>query len=305
MILSFPIGTFLVFNSELGEEINYDYPISGFDFLLSGIGVQVPIEFELGDGFIVLWSVYLIIFSISILGPQKDFVRTLSPIISEGEKPLYTNYMITMIRWFSILILVSVLINFVQEGFGIITEAPFKQNNLIQFFDVSKAPLIEEIGFRVLLIGIPLFAFYSHRFSIGKFFKTLWFPYAHLHTVENKRAVLLIIVVAVFFGLAHIISGDSWSSGKFVQASASGVIIGWVYFRYGLAPALLIHWSTNYFIFSYVYFIAEINLISVKEAFSHSFIGSLEILFVITGIISLILMIVSSQYLKREKKLEI
>ena len=50
--------------------------------------------------------------------------------------------------------------------------------------------------------------------------------------------------------MLHIVfSDDAWSTGKLAQAAASGIIIGWVYFRYGLVSAVLIHWATNYFIF--------------------------------------------------------
>ena len=66
--------------------------------------------------------------------------------------------MIGVTKWFSILVLVSALINFVQEGI-VIEIPPLDDNDLIQFFYVSLAPLIEEFGFRLILIGIPLFAF--------------------------------------------------------------------------------------------------------------------------------------------------
>ena len=77
----------------------------------------------------------------------------------------------------------------------------------------------------------------------------------------------MIVVVGIFFGAAHIISGEPWSLGKFAQASASGIIIGWVYFKHGFPSAILVHWATNYFIFSYVYFLADINEISIKMLF--------------------------------------
>ncbi|MFB5597460.1 MAG: CPBP family intramembrane glutamic endopeptidase, partial [Nitrosopumilaceae archaeon] len=165
-------------------------------------------------------------------------------------------------------------------------------------------PIVEEIGFRVLLIGVPLFAMYSHRISAKHFFKSLWHPFENLHVYKTKRVISLIILVAVFFGVAHIISGESWSSGKFAQATASGIIIGWVYFRYGFAPAVLIHWATNYFIFSYVFLVADINFITVTEAFSHSLINTLEILFVISGIVSVGILILSYFHSKREKNID-
>jgi membrane protease YdiL (CAAX protease family) len=115
----------------------------------------------------------------------------------------------------------------------------------------------------------------------------------------------LIIIVAVFFGLLHIISGEPWSNGKFAQATASGIILGWLYFRFGLISAVLVHWATNYFIFSYVNFISQVSLISVEDAFSHSLIGTMEIIFLISGILSISIMSLKYFYSKRKPSLEV
>jgi hypothetical protein len=251
MVLSFPLGAYVMFQSELGDDINFEYPIKPFELF----------TIEIGDAFIVLWSTYIIFFTIAMLGPKQEFIKTLSSFLSYGKLKTQKNYMVAVTKWFSILILVSAIINFIQEGFGVSTTPPAVENDLIQFFYVSLAPITEEIGFRVFLIGIPLVAFYSHKTSIKHFFKGLWSPSDNLHIYESRRAIILIIIVAIFFGLAHIISGEPWSSGKFAQASASGMILGWLYFRYGLISAILVHWATNYFVFSYVNFISQVNLI--------------------------------------------
>ena len=80
-----------------------------------------------------------------------------------------------------------------------------------------------------------------------------------------KKVLLVIVTVGILFGAAHIFSDEAWSTGKLAQAVASGIIIGCVYFRYGLVPAILIHWATNYFIFSYGLIVADINQISTKK----------------------------------------
>ena len=58
MILSFPAGAYLVFNSEIGDDITYEYPMDGLNLFLAGIGFEVPIKFELGDGFAVIWCTF-------------------------------------------------------------------------------------------------------------------------------------------------------------------------------------------------------------------------------------------------------
>ena len=195
------------------------------------------------------------------------------------------------------------MINFIQESFGIVTQPPESTNDLILFLAVTIAPITEEIGFRVMLIGLPLFAIYSYRSSFRTFFKALWHPYQNLDIPEHKKAILIIIAVGIFFGAAHIISGEPWSNGKFAQAAASGIIIGWVYYRYGLISAILIHWATNYFIFSYVFMISEVNGISIDSAISHSMINTLEIILVVTGIVSIAVIIMNFINSKNESKI--
>jgi len=304
MVLSLPIGAYVMFNSDVGDEINFEYPISGLDFFSDETSFEFLDYFEIGDIFIVVWVIFVILFSISIMGPKKNFLETLVPIMTQGKHLLQTNYLVAAIKWFSILILISGIINLIQESFDITIEPPSFKNELTQFFYISVAPLIEELWFRVLLIGIPLYLMYSRKASFQHFFKSLWNP-SNLDVNETKKAIILIVVIGIFFGAAHVFSGEAWSSGKFAQATASGIIIGWVYFRSGLVPAILIHWATNYFIFSYVYLVAEINMVSVQEAFSHSLIMTLEILFVSLGIISIAIMIVRNHYFKKEEKLEI
>ena len=304
LLVSFPIGIFVVFESDIGGDINYEYPFTHLDLFVGTELYQAPIDLSIGDVFVVLWILYLVLFVIAILGPKHDFMKTLSPLISLGRYDPRLNYMLGITKWFSILILISAVINFVQEGFGIEIVPPLDDNDLIQFFYVTFAPFIEEFVFRILLIGIPLFGLYSHKSSIKYFLQCLWNP-TSLHVHDSKKAILLIIFVGLLFGFSHIAFGDSWSEGKFAQATASGIILGWVYLRYGFVASLLIHWAMNYFVFSYVTFISQINEISIETAFSHSLMSSLEILILMAGVFSICILFVNRFYSKKESDLEI
>ena len=220
-------------------------------------------------------------------------------MISEGSYKIQDNYIVAVIKWFSILVIVSGGIIAVQEFVGISIEQPEAPNQLIQFFDISLAPIIEELGFRVVLIGLPLFMLYSHKLSFKFFVKSLWWPWKNLRNVNMKKALSVIVIVGILFGAMHIFSDEAWSTGKLAQAIASGIIIGWVYFRYGFVPAVLIHWATNYFIFSYGYIVADINQISIGDAFSHSLLNTLELMLVVTGIISVAVLVLNYVYSRK------
>ena len=304
LLVSFPIGIFVVFESEIGGDINYEFPLTNLELFNGTELYQAPIDISIGDVFVILWTFYLILFVIAILGPKHGFLKSLSSIISFGKYDTNSNYLINMIKWFSILVLISILINFVQEQFSIVTIPPLVDNDLIQFFYVSLAPLVEEFGFRLVLIGVPLFVIYSHKSSIKYLIKCLWNP-CNLDIHDSTKAIFLIVFVGFVFGFAHIALGESWSEGKFVQAAASGIILGWVYLRYGFVVSLLIHWATNYFIFSYANFISQLNFISIEAAFSHSLMSLLELLFLITGSLSICILLVRRFYSKRVSDLEI
>lgn len=286
MILSFPIGLYVMYNSDIGKEINYQYPINGLDLFVGGIGYKVPFSFEMGDAFVIAWTIFLILFTISYCGPDESLLKTLSNTMSRGWQSFRGNAMANMMTWFSILILFSLIIDSVQQMFGIKIDFPTSTNDLVRFFQLGISPLTEETGFRVLLIGVPLFLMYSHSASWKTFFKSLWRPAKYLGISDYKKAMVLIITIGLLFGVAHIISGTPWSPGKVTQAAMAGVIIGWVYVRYGLAPAILIHWATNYFLFSYLFFISSLGQSTAITDSSNPFSNTLEIILVGTGIIA-------------------
>ena len=299
MILSFPIGAYVMYNSDIGKEINYQYPINGLDLFFGGIGYKVPVSFDMGDAFAISWIIFLILFSVSYFGPEDSLLKTLSNMMSKGLRNFRGNALVNMMTWFSILILFSVIIDTVQQSFGVNIESPASSNDLVRFFQLGLSPLTEETGFRVMLIGIPLYLMYSHSASWKTFFKSLWRPAKYLGISSYKKPMILIITIGLLFGVSHIISGTPWSAGKVTQATVAGIIIGWVYVRYGFAPAVLVHWATNYFLFSYLYFISSLSQSTTVSDSSNPFSNTLEMILVGTGIIAITIKIL--EYIESKK----
>jgi len=289
MILSFPIGAYLFFNSQIGKSIDHALPVTELDFI-----EQLDIEWlswlGIGDVFVVVWVTFLILFVIASMGPKKNFIRVLSPIMSGSYESQDGSYLVQAIKGFAIIVVLSGLIDLAQQGLGITITPPVFENDLTGFLGITVAPLVEELGFRVVLVGIPLFLLYSHRASAKLFFKSLWSPSANLPITNQKKAIILVVLVGVMFGAAHVLS-DQWSNGKFAQAAMAGIIIGWVYYRYGFVAALLIHWATNYVVYSFAYLVASINETRVMDSFSHSLIQTIEVIIVLTGALAIALSI--------------
>ena len=100
-------------------------------------------------------------------------------------------------------------------------------------------------------------------------------------------------------------------TGISLAASAASSIGGFIvmsqapmplFSSYGLITAILIHWATNYFIFSYVFAMSEITGISVESAISHSMISTLEIILVVTGIVSIAIVIMNFFNSKKDER---
>ena len=152
---------------------------------------------------------------------------------------------------------------------------------------------------------MELFFFFTHKFSVNHFFNSLWNPNRNLHVYDLRKVLFMVVLGGIFFGFAHILSAESWSEAKFAQATASGIILGWLYFRFGLITSILVHWGMNYFIFSYVNYISQINNITIEAGFSHSLINTMEIIFLISGIFSLSILILNYFNSKKVPQLKI
>lgn len=286
LVFSFPIGAYLFFSSDLGGDIDHRYPLGEFEFVKS-LGWQWAYQIEIGHVFAATWAFFVIMFAVAALGPNRSFLRVLSPIMAGTTQSQDGNYLVHAIRWFSIIIILSLIIDGVQQLFGITTAPPEFGNDLTQLLSVSFAPIIEEVGFRIILVGVPVFLLYSRKASARLFARSLWSPSTALPISDTRKAVAVIIASAVLFGVAHVLSDQGWTSGKIAQATMSGIIIGWVYVRYGFVAAILIHWATNYVVFSYGYLVANVNNVRVMDAFSHSLLQTIEAMLVVAGALSL------------------
>ena len=65
MLVSFPLGMYAIFNSDIGDDIDYTFPLEKFDIFIAGVNVQVPLEYQIGDLFTIFWSIFIILFVIS------------------------------------------------------------------------------------------------------------------------------------------------------------------------------------------------------------------------------------------------
>lgn len=256
IIGSFVIGPLLIFFSYIGNPVFWNDEVQ-LDFLLFYIFGVTNIHYNLGVVFTLFWFVYLVCFIYCFYKPilvtkinyilEKIFYRH----TSLNTQSIFDNFLIITILWFSAYFVISILIDVIQQLIGINLGSPLIDNPLLSFFYLTAAPLNEEIFFRILLLGVPFFVIFVPN---GKniLLRTLIHPSKTIPFKQHKLGIsLLIITNAFFFGLSHVLFGGGYEIGKITQAGLGGLVLGWLYYRYGIASAIIFHLISNYVLFSY------------------------------------------------------
>ncbi|MFN4336408.1 MAG: CPBP family intramembrane glutamic endopeptidase [Candidatus Nitrosocaldus sp.] len=279
MFISYPLGAYLVFHTSMGS--GYREPIDEF-YMFMPLPVHVQVKISVGDLFILLWCTYLLLFTILLLSP-KSILSSIVRLVSNSTTVRGNDLTIT-IAWFSIFVASSTAIDLVQSMFGIEMGSLEYDDRLRYFVDATITPFREELGFRLILIGIPAYLFLAKQGST--LLSVLWRPYEYVR--HDKSIYMLIVGSAVLFGFAHIIFSTGWGYGKVTQATLGGLILGWLYYRYGLHTAIIAHWAANYLPLTYLFASDILG--------SDAILNVLELLLVSNGIVAIALILES--YLK-------
>lgn len=244
MILSFPLGLYIVFISDLTKNS------------INTLGE--PVVNLLRGLFITLWLVYLVLFIKAIYGPRLPLNKVPRLALNHEFKSIFDNTLSTLAVTFSALFSITFFIMLLQESAGIQTGSLPPLDPILMFVLTSIAPIEEEIIFRVAIIGTISIILLFTRGRHFSPFKVLWHPSNYISEL-GKKADTKIIYFSIFisgalFGYAHVAFGAGWEIGKVTQAFLVGIILGLIYFFYGFHGAVLLHWSFNYFMDSFYYF---------------------------------------------------
>ncbi len=249
MILSFPLGLYIVFISDLARNA------------INIFGEQI-VNFVRGL-FIIVWFIYLVLFVKAIRGPRLPLNKVPRSTLNYGLKSIFDNTLSTLSVTFSALLLITVFITLLQNSVGIETGSIPEIDPVLMFISSSIAPLEEEIIFRVAIIGTLSVILLSVRGIRFNPLKVLWHPARYFSELGRKAdtriAYFSIFVSGALFGYAHIAFGAGWEIGKVTTSALAGIILGLIYFFYGFPGAVLLHWSFNYFLDSYYYFYEAIK----------------------------------------------
>lgn len=168
---------------------------------------------------------------------------------TDGFGALFSNTLLATVAALGFLAFTILVIDTLETAGGV-PVGGLSGDAMNLFLSLTIAPLREEFGFRVLIIGlIAAFA------SIGKpwrsALKAIWRPSVAYEDVQNNtvtKAALgfALAASALTFGLVHVTSNSGWEIGKLPEAAYAGVVLGYIYIRYGFHAAVLVHWGIDY-----------------------------------------------------------
>ncbi|MDG6974682.1 MAG: CPBP family intramembrane metalloprotease [Nitrososphaerota archaeon] len=259
-IFSFPAGVYTVFHSGLSTQ--YSSSTLVLTYLWVGPApVLIPYPAALGELFVLLLGIYAALIAYTGLQETRPLQATKDAFAGGAgrflKSPLFV--VLTAIGFVSF---TGVVITDVSQALLGSVGNPFSNADpLLTFYSLTIAPLREEIGFRVVLIGAVAFLL-----SAGRPFKTalkaLWRP-----SVLFEGAAVGGVATAIFwaafagsavtFGVCHVNcvgGGGGWTWAKFPYALWGGVVLGYLYVKYGLPVAILTHWGVDYLGTVYSYF---------------------------------------------------
>jgi hypothetical protein len=255
VILSIPAGVYAVFSNRLSQ---VSWTSLGHPYLWVGpVFETLPfITISAGYWFLLLTGAYCLFLGIAVWQRQRP-VSAIRSSFRQGVSSLMSSPFLVVIIGTGFLSFSAYLIDNIVASTGTGIGGPIG-DPLNIFVGFTTAPLVEEFGFRMLLIGVVALIL-----SIGRPWRdalgALWRPSRALEgfAVGTGGTIILWAATAfsaVTFGACHVFCGTTWDIGKFPEAAFGGLVLGVLYVKYGFHVAVLVHWGIDYFGSAYAFF---------------------------------------------------
>lgn len=197
--------------------------------------------FWLNVGMVALYSVF--------------FLAMLSLGISRWKGPFLENPIVYYGGLVSFGLIMSVLITVIELAAGIqiggtSIETGIQQHPYLSYVQLIYAPFAEELGFRIIPLGLLTVYFVARKRGTG-LDKISSFLLPGL--IRKKYGIkltyadyVLIVATSIIFGLAHFLSG-AWDPGKIISAALVGLILAFGFIKFGIFVDVPMHWFFNGF----------------------------------------------------------
>jgi hypothetical protein len=258
LVASIPFGTYAIFSPHLSTSgYTYQTQTSGIPVYVGLIALELPLTPTFGALFLFLTALYSVFIALAAV-QGGGFVRALRSTSREGIGALLRNPLSATIMILGATLLATIILDLFQTSVGV-PAGGLSGDAYELLVSFTLAPLIEEVGFRFFLIGVPLFVvLLLTRTDLARAARSLWRPSAAWDArsdepegvptfgVAKPLVYLLMVVSSVLFGLAHFLSGSGWDVGKVSEAALDGFALAYLYVRYGLHAAIIFHWAVDF-----------------------------------------------------------
>lgn len=293
--VSFPAGAYSVFSGRLSQNITSSTPIRPF-YWVGPAFEFVPFLVGAGVWFALFMAVYAAFFLYALL--QKERLGSaIGRSFRSGFPALMTSpFMVTIVSIGFLTFTASMIDVLVSSSGAPIGGPTGDPMGLLLSFTFS--PLVEELGFRVILIGtVALILSLSRPWKSA--LAALWRPSRAIEGFAVGSGASIIIWAAtsfsaITFGVCHVTcSSGTWDIGKLPEAIYGGFVLGYLYVRYGLHVAVLAHWGVDFFGSVFAFFgqaTAGIPWDSATREFVGQYAVDLDMLFLF-GLASFLLVV--------------
>jgi len=242
------------------------FPILLFLFLVWFYTPPLPI----GTVFGFIWIVYLFCF-VAAWKWRESFHSVVRKSSSRSFRSLFSNFLFIMPLISGMVLTAAWAIISSQEFIGVPTgQVSFPPSMSPQeiFLNVAYGPVVEELGFRLIPIGLFMvfYVFSARRRTAGGglklFLASILYPegakrMAGLRNVSEQgiwRGIsvsewTMVFATTALFAVAHIINGIGWEAGKVTSVFVQGFFFAVTYLAYGFEAPILLHWFFNYYLF--------------------------------------------------------
>ena len=252
---SFPAGVYTVFSGKLSQNVTSNTLIRPYFFIGPAVAFA-PFVVSAGVWFAIFTVIYALFFLYAL--QQKEHLwSAIRAAFRTGFEALMSSPFIVVIVAIGFLSFTSSVIDLLVASTGAPIGGP-TGDPLSLFLGLAYAPLVEEIGFRVVLIGTVAFIL-----SFGRPWRAalsaFWRPSRAIEGLAVGSGASVIIWAAtgfsaVTFGACHVFCSSAWDIGKLPEATWGGFVLGYLYVRYGLHVAVLAHWGVDFFASAYAFF---------------------------------------------------
>ncbi len=279
---------------------SFSFPVLVF-FL---VGFYMPIPLRVSMVFSVIWILYVVCF-IAAWKWRESFHQAWRRVFSGKSKNVLSNFLFAMPLLSSMALTAALAIILSQSAVGVSTGEVQLPSDLHEaFLDLAYGPLIEELAFRLVPIGLVM-VFYV--FAAARNVKAVsvagnrlkLFCLAFIYPEEAKKMSglpqvgvqglwkgisslewVVIVITSAVFAFAHVLSPIGWEMGKITSAFVQGLFLAVTYVAYGFEAPVLLHWFTNYYFFFFDPAVAEKFFPATVDLLSW-----IEILILVLGVV--------------------